>query len=138
MCIRDSPCPWKYLIIRDAMTGVANPAICCKNRLFQKTLQNHSSFHKTLRFSSINACSVQLQKQKYNAEKKEAAINHHKWGKNKIHNAPKRFDITDNINDFFLHIVSANTDVGISKIHDTNVNTFDIIIISITDNHVYL
>lgn len=54
---------------------------------------------------------------------------------NKVH---KKLHITDANNDFFLQNVSANTEVGNSKIHIQNVKILDINTISKVDNPVYL
>ena len=49
-----------------------------------------------------------------------------------------KLHITEAIKDFFLHIVSANVEVGSSKIHIHNVNMFEINIISAVESQVYL
>ena len=68
-----------------------------------------------------------------------AAIqNQIKFGNNTIIVAQIKLHITEAIKDFFLHIVSANVDVGNSNIHIQNVKMFDINIISKVDNPVYL
>ena len=52
--------------------------------------------------------------------------------------AQMKLHTTEAINDFFLHIVSANVDVGNSKIHIHRVNIFEINIISAVESQVYL
>ena len=52
--------------------------------------------------------------------------------------AQMKLQITEAINDFFLQKVSANVEVGSSKIHIHNVNMFEIKIISAVESQVYL
>jgi hypothetical protein len=59
-------------------------------------------------------------------------------GKNKITRADAKLQITEITRDFFLPDVSANTDVGNSKIQTVNVETFAIKIISTRESPVYL
>jgi hypothetical protein len=49
-----------------------------------------------------------------------------------------KLQTTEATKDFFLHIVSANTEVGNSKIHIQNVNILDIKTISAVESQVYL
>ena len=105
---------------------------------FPKNLQNLSSCHNFDKFSSKNACPVQLRKLQYNAWKIAAIQNPVRFGHNRMNVAHRKFETTEAINDFFLQNVSAKTDVGNSKIHIQNVKIFDINTISKVDNPVYL
>ena len=49
-----------------------------------------------------------------------------------------KLHITEAIKDFFLHIVSANVDVGNSNIRIHSVNIFEINIITAVESQVYL
>ena len=124
--------------IADAISGVIIAADSQQKENFQKNLQNLSSCHNFDKFSSKNACHVQLRKLQYNAWKTAAIQNPVKLGHNKMKAVHKKFETTEAINDFFLPNVSARTDVGNSKIHIQNVKIFDINTISKVDNHVYL
>jgi len=52
--------------------------------------------------------------------------------------AQMKLQMTEAINDFFLQKVSANVEVGSSKIHIHNVNMFEINIISAVESQVCL
>jgi hypothetical protein len=61
-----------------------------------------------------------------------------KLGKRKIIIANNKLATTENNKDFFLHIVSARTEVGNSKINIPKVKILDTNIISKRDSQAYL
>jgi hypothetical protein len=65
-------------------------------------------------------------------------LNQIRFGNSTIMVAQMKLQITDAIKDFFLQKVSANVEVGNSKIHIHNVNMFEINIISAVESQVYL
>ncbi|MEI6774191.1 MAG: hypothetical protein WCL18_05345 [bacterium] len=81
---------------------------------------------------------VPLRKAKYNQPHIAAILNPINEGKNKIHTADNTLHIEPHTNDFFLHVVSANTDVGISKSQTVSVDTLLSKIISAMESHVYV
>jgi hypothetical protein len=105
---------------------------------FPVLFPNSFSFPIALKFSSVKAWMVPLQKLLNNHPKIAAMINPVNEGRNNITNDDNRLQIPAITNDFFLHVVSAKTDVGNSN-HRTVINPiFDTKIISASERPVYL
>jgi hypothetical protein len=120
---------------RAANSGVTIPAKFSNAMKWPIFLPNSFSLPRTLKFSSKKACPVQLQKLRYNAAKNAAITNPTNDGNNAIVNAETKLQTTEITNDFFLPMVSANTEVGNSNIRITIVDIFDINTMCARDSH---
>lgn len=121
-----------------AINGVTIHPIPTNAIKFHVLFPNSCSLPIALKFSSVKAWMVPLQKLPNNHPKIAAMTNPVNEGNRNMTKDHNKLQIPAITNDFFLHVVSAKTDVGNSN-HRTVINPmFDTKIISASESPVYL